>query len=234
MPDYLKARERSVSNLQRLYVIVVSLGIAYYIRHLVEVINEVGIFNILNYYNDLFMFISYIFIVVPFFHGANRYLDATYVTGERSGKTYGLLIDFVALFAQGLVLFVLAIVSSVSREVFYTTLVFLLVLDIIWVGLTYFTADKEHEERPKFTMWASINIIAVAALLVSVWSNLFNWEFWHGEHVKNIMLLAIVVTRTVFDYLLVWDFYYPPPDGFEQTPAPLPAPPPSRVNGSED
>lgn len=101
MPDIGKARERSVNNLQRLYAIVVSLSIAYTLKGLIEVISASGLTNIVEYYNELFMFISFIFIVIPFFHGANRYLDATYVTGERNATHYGLLVDFIALFCRG-------------------------------------------------------------------------------------------------------------------------------------
>jgi hypothetical protein len=226
MADLIKARERSVSNLQRLYIIVVSLAVAQSLKHLIEVISESGLKNFEMYYDEVLIFISFIFVMVPFFHGGNRYLDATYVTGERKAKKYALVIDFFVLFAEALLLFVLAMISE-SREAFYTVLVILLLLDILWVASTHFTTRDDTGKGPKFKKWAIVNCISVVAITVSVWSNLLNWEFWNGDLVKNVMLSAIVVCRTFYDYYSVWGFYYPVEEEYEIIPAPRPAPPPN-------
>ena len=230
VPNYKKARERSVNNLQRLYVIVVSLGITFFLKNLIEVVNNAGILNLAGYYSYLFLFVSFIFIVIPFFHGANRYLDSTYVIDERSGKSYGLLIDFLALFLQGLILFVLSQVASVSVEAFYITLAILLFVDIVWVGLTYFTANNEQEYKPGFKKWALINTIAIFLILLILYSNLLISK----DIVKNLFLLMIVIARTIFDYVIVWNFYYPQTPQTALIPAPLPAQPPKREKSSED
>ena len=220
MPDLIKARERSVNNLQRLYTIVISLAIVQALRQLIEIISEKGLGDFDQYYSELFMCLSFLFTVVPFFHGANRYLDATYVTGERVANYRALLIDFIVLFIEGLVLFGLSMVIN-NLTVFYTLLASLLALDIAWVGSTQLTAEKEADKVPKFKKWASINALAIAAISISVWSRL-----WVSEIVKNIMLTLIVIARTIYDYISVWEFYYPQEKGLEQLPAPRPAPPP--------
>jgi len=211
MADLKLARERSVNNLQLLYTIVVSLAITHTLKDVGKVISSAGLTNFMGFYNELFMFISFMFIVIPFFHGANRYLDATYVTGERNARHYALLIDFVALFIEGLALFVLGMVI-INFNVFYSFLVGLLVFDIIWVGSTSLTGESESDKVFKFKKWAVINAIAVAAILISVWSNL-----WPSQLIKSIMLVLIVISRTIYDYVSVWGFYYP-------LPAPRPAP----------
>jgi len=222
MADIVKARERSVNNLQLLYTIVISLAIAQTLKHLIEVISATGWTNFRQYCNEIFMFISFIFIVVPFFHGANRYLDATYVTEERNAKHYALLIDFIALFIEGLALFGLGMLTS-NLEVFYSLLVGLLALDIAWVGSTNLTGEGRTDKVPKFRKWAVINAVAMAGILISVWSNL-----WQDELVKGIMLVLIVMARTIYDYVSVWEFYYPVEGGSKQVLAPRPAPPPKR------
>lgn len=222
MANIKLARERSVNNLQLLYTIVVSLAIAQTLRHLIEVISAKGLTNFVEYYNELFMFISFIFIVVPFFHGANRYLDATYVTEERKAGHYALLIDFIALFMEGLALFGLGMVIN-NLNVFYSFLAGLLVLDIAWVGSTSLTGESKADKVPKFKKWAVMNALALAAILLSVWSNL-----WPTELIKSIMLVLIVMARTIYDYLSVWSFYYPVEKELEQIPAPRPAPPPKK------
>src|SRR6476661_3705790 len=82
-PDMKTVRTRSVDNLQRLYTVVISLALTEYLRRLLTQSAEA---NEATGYNGWLMFVSLIFTVVPFYHGANRYLDATYVTGERAAK----------------------------------------------------------------------------------------------------------------------------------------------------
>jgi hypothetical protein len=220
------ARERSVGNLQRLYTVVVSLAIAEGLRRLVSAIEQNGI---IDAYGNLLMFLSFVATVIPFYHGANRYLDATYVTGERRPKRYTLLIDFVALFIEGLLLFVLAMLSN-KLVLFYTLLAGLFVFDAIWVAFTKLTTEEQEDHGPKYIKWAALNIGAAAALSVFAWSNILNWEFWSTPDVKNIALFIVALARTVYDYMSVWSFYYPrdEEEEYNDIPAPRPAPPPSR------
>src|SRR5262245_6898700 len=100
-----EARKRSVDNLQRLYTVVVSLAVTESLRRLLANFGTGGSVAGLK---EWLMFVSLIFTLVPFYHGANRYLDATYVTDERSAKRSALLIDFIFLFCEGLLFFGLA------------------------------------------------------------------------------------------------------------------------------
>src|ERR1051325_6616791 len=102
------ARKRSVDNLQRLYSVVVSLAVTEILRRLLIGYAAGGT---IAGYKEWFMFVSLIFTAVPFYHGANRYLDATYVIGERSAKHYALMVDFIMLFFEGLLFFGLAMVT---------------------------------------------------------------------------------------------------------------------------
>jgi len=219
--DLQKARERSVNNLQRLYVIVVGLGLTLSLQWLIGVISDAGWENINLYYRQFLVFTSFIFILVPFFHGANRYLDATYVTGERQAKDFALIIDFLLLFAEALLLFVLAMVQS-DRIIFYTILSSLLILDIFWVTITNLTAKEKKDKVPKFVKWATINATTTIIIILSIWSNL-----WKSEIIAEIILTIVVILRAVIDYYIVWEFYYPViQDGIGKIPAPYPAPPP--------
>ncbi len=217
----VKARTRSVENLQRLYVIVISLSIVYGLKCLFEeIIGERGLVNFVEYRDQLFMFVSFIFTAVPFFHGSMRYLDQTYIIDTVKTKRCALMIDFIALFVQGLMLFALSTMIG-QMKVFYNALIVLLVFDIIWVGSTNLTNNKQRvdEEKGKqktkhsFKKWAVLNAITIWAILISVWSTL-----WSTDTIKSTMLVLIVVYRTILDYLLVWDWYYPE----------IPAPPPAR------
>lgn len=159
----------------------------------------------------------------------NRYLDATYVTGERLAKNYALMVDFIILFFETLLFFALAIFSS-NEDIFYTILSLLFLLDIIWVGITNLTATNQSDKMPGYFKWSSINAFAILALLVFTWSNLLNWDFWENDLITSIALVAVAIVRTVLDYLWVWKFYYPSDGEFvsDNIPAPAPAPLPDK------
>jgi hypothetical protein len=221
--DTKEARKRSVDNLQRLYTFVVSLAVTEMLRRMLSPLS--------TDYAAWLMFVSFLFTVVPFYHGATRYLDATYVTGERTAKHFALMFDFIFLFLEGLLLFALAM-QATNREWFYTMLAVLFVFDAIWVGFTNLTGEHASDKVPSYAKWAIVNVLAAAALMVSVWSNIFA-EFWRNDVAKNIALVVIAIARTVYDYISVWSFYYPPGEEaarYDNIPAPRPAPPPTSVS----
>lgn len=222
------ARERSVGSLQMLYTVVVSIALTESLRRLVSVIEKN---SFLNWYDNLLMFLSFAVTVIPFYHGANRYLDSTYVTNEKQPKQYALLIDFLMLFTEGLLLFILAMTSD-NPMIFYSLLAGLFIFDAGWVGLTRLIKVDEEAAGPKYLKWAGINVFAAILIFVFVWSRLFSWELWLNPYVKNIALFLVAIVRTIYDYRSVWSFYYPKEDGEEEEyndiPAPRPAPPPSR------
>ena len=218
-----EARKRSVDNLQRLYTVVVSLAVTESLRRLLVNYSTSGQVAGLS---EWLMFVSLIFTVVPFYHGANRYLDATYVTEERSAKTAALMVDFIMLFLEGLLFFGLAMVMA-NEAHFYTVLAGLFLLDIIWVGTTNLTATGESDKMPGFAKWAFINFLAFSALLIFVWSNVLNFQFWQTDRARSIALVTVAIVRTVFDYVRVWHFYYPS-DALPPAPPPAPPPPPAQ------
>ena len=87
----------------------------------------------------------------------------------------------------------------------------MLVVDVLWVGSTHWTSAGPEDRVCKIWRWLLINVLASIAILVSIWTNLFspNVALWRGPVAQNIALLTIVVIRTVVDYVLVWQFYYP-------------------------
>ena len=92
------------------------------------------------------------------------------------------MIDFVFLFMEGLVFFVLAMLTT-NMIAFYTGLALLFYFDALWVGITNLTATGEQDKFPGYKAWAIVNIIVGCVILVFVWSNLFNLSFW-GNFVK--------------------------------------------------
>jgi len=218
--DYKVVRTRSVDNLQRLYTVVVSLAITESLRHLIGgTVAEPRTTT----YGHWLMFTSLLVTLVPFYHGANRYLDATYVTHERSAKRGALMWDFIALFLEGLGFFVIGALMQRGTAPFYTGIAALFVFDAIWVGLTNLTASGEEDRMPGYRKWALVNLLAAVVLFALVWSNLFTGvTVWRNEFAANIALVSVAILRTVYDYAKVWKFYYP--KDVDLIPAPAPAP----------
>jgi hypothetical protein len=159
-------------------------------------------------YSKWLMLASFLVTVVPFYHGGNRHLDATYVTSERAAKPYALMIDFVFLFLEAILLFALAVQID-TLQVFYTLLVALFLLDIAWIGFTYIAGLDPNLSGPGYAKWVVMNLIAGAAIALFAWSNLFG-NVWATDIAKDIALATVAVGRTIFDYILEWEFYYPP------------------------
>jgi len=220
-----ESRKRSVDNLQRVYTVVISLAITESLRRL---LSDFGDNGQLPEYASVVAVISLIFTIIPFYHGANRYLDSTYVTGERSAKSGALMLDFVAIFIEGIAFFVLSLLIK-STTIFFTVLAALFLFDSFWVWLTKLTSNSEVDKGLEYKLWATINIISSLFLLVSFWSNIFNWSFWTSPTVQVSAAGITAITRTIFDYVTVWSFYYPTlPDDKYIMPIPRPAMPVSK------
>ncbi|MCP3161808.1 hypothetical protein [Myxococcus qinghaiensis] len=209
-----EARKRSVDNLQRLYTVAISLAVTESLR---RVITDPSGMVARPETQQVLMFLCLISTVVPFYHGANRYLDATYVTGERTAKDAALMIDFLFLFIEGLAFFGLALLIN-RPEPFFTTLAALLIFDAIWIGVTNLTAKSAADKMLDYRSWATINILAAFLIAMLTWSNVIDPLFWKATAARDVILTLIVILRTIYDYHKVWNFYFPeqetgnPPD----------------------
>ena len=194
---YREARTRSVGALQVLYGFVVGLAVTEGLKY---ALTEPGSDTIRLRAAEAFTFLSLLATAIPFFHGANRYLEATYVTGERAPtRRWALMADFVLLLVQGLTLYALALLTSAPRS-FTAALAFLLLLDVSWVLLTTRYTDADVSD---YRQWAWVNV-AACVLLGALWLIPAGWS--------GPALLAVAVARTVGDYWISWDFYYPEHD----------------------
>ncbi|MEN6640997.1 MAG: hypothetical protein ABFE08_00990 [Armatimonadia bacterium] len=217
MPN-AQARERSVNNLQQLYTVVVSLaiteGLAIVLKPYVTPTPGAAVDNSVQ---SWLMLCSLLVTLIPFYHGANRYLDATYVTGEREAKHWALLVDFIALFIEGFLLFVLASFIGHSKP-FFLVLGGLLLFDATWVWITRYEVKDGQPKDAKFNVWLVTNIVSAILVGVFAFTAIATAE-WRGIPIAELLLLSVAAGRTIYDYWSVWDFYYP-----VQLHAPRPAP----------
>lgn len=149
---------------------------------------------------QLLTFGSFIFTIVPFYHGAIRFLSQAYnqLDTERGGK---ILMDFAIFLVEASIFYALAINLS-EIPVFVSWLGLLLVVDVVWVGLANLIFSK-REGSP--TNWAAINSFMIAFLIVF-------WSIGIQNSLEGITILFVAsIIRTVADYKLAFHYYFDRP-----------------------
>lgn len=200
-----EAQKNSVRNLQNLYSIVVALGLSLSIYSLIDTSLEGVPFKL----ELLPFFASFLVTLIPFYHGALRHLDATYVEHDGIKVRKGaLLADFALLFIESCILLGLAVLLP-TPQFFAWGLVALLALDTIWGFLVRLVFSQDVKPKPELR-WALINLITLLVLSVSyVIIDIFPPVSGVGEPKLWVIILLVSVIRTIVDYVLCWDFYFP-------------------------
>lgn len=197
----------SVRSLQTLYTIAVGLGLERAIVNLIDIS-----YGIIPIKLELIpYFVAFLITLIPFYHGALRHLNFVYIEEEGKNLRSGALFtDFSFLFLESCLIFSLAILLP-NVYWFFIALLLLLLVDILWV-LIFLRFSKKEKKTPLTELrWLIINIIVIISCLINfgvlcilkVPMNIFDLEI-------SIFVLVIFITRTVFDYVLCWSFYFPP------------------------
>ena len=205
--------KRSVDSLERLFAVVVALAITVAIQKILfdsnanlhkwydNATNEYVLCNVLMGY--LPAFLAFIVTVVPFYHGMNRHWDKIYVERAESAKEGFLVMDFFVFFFESCLL--VAFASLVNLEDYaFIALMLLLIVDMLWAFVTH--GIHYGEIKPSTIRWGIINLITLAFLGLFYFSNLFRV----GVR-RNWALFAVAVARTIIDYVVCWQFYFPKP-----------------------
>jgi hypothetical protein len=196
-----RRRENSVRNLQFLYSVFVVLAlesiISLFIKNYQFVRPE-------HWYTVPLVF-AFLFTVIPFYHGALRHLDDSYVEGgQLELKSYALLIDFIVLFLESALIYALANMIELPRE-FAIILVTLLATDAGWGALIRPRFMVQRQERPEMT-WAKINAVTIGWLAAVLLAYFFLID---SPAALALLVLVTCAVRTVIDYWTSWSFYFP-------------------------
>jgi hypothetical protein len=162
-------------------------------------------------WDALFNFGSFLVVIIPFHQGAIRHLYATYVEGGGSSriKRGALAIDFLLLFFQACIFVAMSVLVQ-NTQWFVNILIVLLAVDCVWGLLAHlaFTGASAQVAEKK---WAIINLVAGAVLFFLSKLGPPLLDGW-GNEMKQLAFLVCLV-RTIADYVVSWDFYYPPNQG---------------------
>lgn len=205
---YTRPRESSVKNLQTLYSIVIGLSLVQAVRTIIG--DPVGQIDV----GGIPYFLSFFFILVPFYHGALRHLDSTYIEApSKRVKSGALMADFLLLFLEAVLFLALSMVIK-AHELFAWLMSALLLLDTVWGFLAHLAfSDRSHSTGVEKGWtpegkWATINVVSCVILVLFI---IFSprTPLWLFDSF-GVGLCAICILRTVIDYMLTWDFYFPP------------------------
>jgi len=98
------AVERSVTSLQTIYAIIIALSMGQAIQTLFEAAPGGPLKLSSDVFTYIPAFITFISLLVPFYHGMNRHLDMCYIEKSTDVVKGALLFDFVIFFVEAALL----------------------------------------------------------------------------------------------------------------------------------
>lgn len=182
-----------MGTLKQLYSVVIGLALTQAILTLVTSAESDNIVN----YSVLPWFLAFAATVIPFHHGALRHLDDTYIFGEERHGNFVFLVDYLILFAQAALMFLLAVVVNEPQSFLYI-FVLLLLIDIVWASMAHFLTDSFEEVKT----WAIINVVTVILVALVYWTPML-------DAAEPGYLVVLAFLRTVADYGFDWEHYFP-------------------------
>lgn len=146
------------------------------------------------------IFGAFFVTLVPFYHGASIHLLQAHRNPSATKKRGAALVDFFAFALEAVIFYAMA-KSTTQLEGFIIWFGALLLLDTVWVAFTYFKAQTEKEQAPKW--WIALNSGMLLVLIL-----LWNPATTGGTQIY-LILFAVAVIRTVIDYWKCYDHYFP-------------------------
>lgn len=196
--DLNKVIERSVDSVARIYAIVIGLALSQSVQTLIAKDTGGGAdLSPAKLLTGLPAFVAFLFTLVPFWHGMNRHLDRCYLEKTATVVQGALLFDFAVFFLEASLLLI-AGWSLRSGLVSFYCLGLVLFADMLWDFVSHqihFPGTKSHVAK-----WAGINVVTLVLAIIIV-AYPFQQKLW--------VLMVVAIVRSVADYWLGWDFYFP-------------------------
>src|SRR6266568_2472261 len=152
--------------------------------------------------------LSFLFLIVPFYHGMLRYFFEAYVnyTRQPGHPPYGLwlMADCSAFCVEAILFFVLSRSLALAQwRRFYKTVVILLFLDLLWVLFVVFA------HQPAIVNWAYLDFAALflLGLLLFAFRDYAPDTDWRS--LAAVLPVLLILARTLTDYALNDSFYFP-------------------------
>jgi hypothetical protein len=200
----------SIRSLRELYSGVFALALYEAIRGVAE--TDHVLFSL----QFRFFLVAFCATLVPFYHGAMRYFEDSYLENTSDLKPAYFLFDFLTLStAAGSLVWLGAMFGTdFKQDYFIKVYAFLLVVDVLW---GFMTQPLTHSLK-KVMPWLLLNAITFCAI-----GSLWYWgDLIHGRAITIFLLIA--PARSILDYVFNWKMYFPRVDASAAVPTVLPAP----------
>ena len=136
--------QRSVEHLQNLYTVIVGLAMSI---AMLQFFGDDSGMDFLKWPTTAYL-VTFLFTLVPFYHGALRHLDLTYFESPgKAIKSGALLADWSLLFVEACLFLAMARLID-NYLLFVIVWCSLLGLDVIWA----FSAHLAFTPKPKFDL----------------------------------------------------------------------------------
>ena len=187
------AIKSSINSLQQIYSVILALALGEAFK---QVVAEGNVPEKRIAWEKLPNLVGLLALIIPFFHGMNRYFFEVYIARSFPGYERYLLIDCVAFTVEGGFFFLLArSLSRAESNRFYLSVSLLLFVDVLWGGVI-------HLHMPSVKPWVLLDFASVPIILLFVW--LFGKKRFFPE-----LGAILMIVRSACDYLTSWHFYFP-------------------------
>lgn len=199
-----KKLENSIKGLINLYTVVIGAALSIAVTGIIDPTKGL----VAATPTSIALFIAFVVTLFPFVHGALRHLDDAYIENPNPQiKKGALVIDFALLFLHALTFLILALLLSKPNH-FAWCLVALLAVDAIWGIFAHFAASSNISDAPEFK-WTIINTVFVLVGASYLIYNDINLADLENPFKLAIPILSITIIRSLVDYILCRDFYFP-------------------------
>lgn len=220
----LKSLERLENNYRMIYIIIMSAPLILAMEILVTQQNTttgiihfktLGLFG----WTDAVMLFIFLSLYIRFFLGDLRYLDMKYLEKQSSDTfmkryhPFSRMMEFFADILHAVSFYVLA-AAITDFHLFYIVIVFLLILNALWLFITHLTSDRFDAARTesKSRMIWMINNAATAFVLLVCDKYLADTN----QSLLLILFVAIMIINSVVDFYFSRHLYFPKIEEIEE------------------
>lgn len=212
-PSDVRNREANAGVARRLgelYAVAAGLALASALERAVTVSDRGGWMAS----GDGALLFAFLVTLIPMYHGTMRHIDHEW-TADKPAAPGLMLSDFVGLFLQAATLFVLGR-QIPSVDGFTAWYAVLLGIDVLWAVVFVFGSYLGDRDSPSLAAtelkknldpigegagaWLWLNLTTLA-VLGGLWLAL--------DGVSVYALAGVALVRTVLDYWISWQFYFP-------------------------
>ena len=180
------------------FAIVLAMALGEAFKHTVPDKDEVFVT-----WTKLYALAAFLFLILPFYQGMNKYLLVTYGELAKSPRpqAYFLVIDGIAFMIESALFFVMSRTLALANWRHFAWVVFtLLTVDSFW-GLTV----RLHAGGEAVIQgWTFLNLVTSICLLILI----ILGPRLRSAHTPAAILAVGMLVRTIVDYMLSWQFYF--------------------------